>query len=204
MPQWQGPRIRFKCLLCGECCRLYWVPITHKDLYRIHKATGLDPLDFAAHVPKDAVGEWGVPAFLLSDGRAHYLVLKKRLDGFCIFTKLKDGHFICTIYEARPIACRFYPYVYVPGDVVKFELAEGAAKFCPGIGKGPVHDLSAEAEAALLREKEMEGYKEFVKTWNAFASSSPEEASFRRFLEEALRWADGGGTLIGTSRDLAW
>ncbi len=189
MPEWRGPRIRFKCSLCGECCRLYWVPITHKDLLRIHKAAGLDPGDFATHVPKDAVGEWGVPAFLLSDGREHYLVLKKRLDGFCIFIKLRDGRFVCSIYDARPATCRFYPYVYIPGDVVSFELAEGAAEFCPGVGRGPVRDLSAEAEAAVLREKELEEYKIFVRRWNAFALSRPDEADFRRFLEEALRSA---------------
>lgn len=171
------------------------MPLTHKDLLRISKI-GLDPREYATHVPKDAVGEWGVPSFLLSDGREHYLVLKKRLDGFCVFVRLRNGRFVCSIYDARPITCRFYPYVYVPGDVIKFELAEGAAEFCPGIGKGPVNDLSAEAEAALLREEELEEYKAFVKEWNSFAQSRPEEASFRRFLEEALRRAGGEGATL--------
>ncbi|MGC8582565.1 MAG: YkgJ family cysteine cluster protein [Thermoproteus sp.] len=186
MPEWIGPRIRFKCTLCGECCRLYWVPITHMDLLRIAERTGLKPRDFAAPIPKAAVGEWGVPAFLLSDGREHYLVLKKRLDGFCIFIELRGGRFVCSIYDARPLNCRFYPFVYVPGDVVRLELVEGAERFCPGIGRGPVRDLSAEAEAAVEREREMESYREVVERWNKLVASAEVEGDFDKFLDFAL------------------
>ncbi|MFP3251865.1 MAG: YkgJ family cysteine cluster protein [Thermoproteus sp.] len=191
MPEWIGPRIRFRCLLCGECCRLYWVPVTHVDLWRIAEGTGLKPRDFAAPIPKDAVGEWGVPSILLSDGRRHYVVLKKRLDGLCIFNKLSDGRFICSIYDRRPSSCRFYPFVYIPGDVVRLELAKDAERFCPGIGRGPVRDLSAEAEAAAVREAEMDSYREVADRWNRLVASSKVGGTFDEFLEFALAAARG-------------
>ncbi|MEL9990333.1 MAG: YkgJ family cysteine cluster protein [Thermoproteus sp.] len=189
MPEWIGPRLRFKCLLCGECCRLYWVPLTHKDLARIYEKTGLPPQKFAAAVPKDAVGDWGLPAFYLSERREHYLALRKRVDGFCFFVKLQGGRFVCSIYDVRPLTCRFYPYVYVPDRVVRFELLEEARTFCPGVGRGPVYELSREAEAALAREAEMEEYKSIVAAWNALVLFDGVEPTFERFLEFLLERA---------------
>lgn len=57
--------------------------------------------------------------------------MKKTPDGGrCVF--LKDN--LCTIYECRPVICRFYPFELKP---VSF----GTGEFlptdeCPGIGKG--------------------------------------------------------------------
>jgi hypothetical protein len=28
--------VRFRCLMEGDCCRKYWIPIIHTDLYRLH------------------------------------------------------------------------------------------------------------------------------------------------------------------------
>lgn len=189
MPEWIAPRLRFKCLLCGECCRLYWVPLTHKDVVRISHKTGIPPQKFAVAVPKEAVGEWELPAFYLSGRREHYLALKKRVDGFCFFVKLEGGKFVCSIYDVRPLTCRFYPYVYVPGKIVKLELLEDAVTFCPGVGRGPVYEPSREAEAALAREAEMEEYRSIVAAWNALVLAGGVEPTFEKFLEFLLEGA---------------
>lgn len=181
---WIAPRVSFKCAKCGECCRFYWVPLTHRDVKRIAARTGLAPEEFAAELPKERVGEWGAPSFLLSDGAEHYLVLRKRDDGFCAFIKLEGTSFICSIYDARPTTCAFYPYVYVRrDDAVFFELAAGAPSFCPGLGKGPAHGLEAEFKAALLQEEELAEYGALVRRWNKLVVSGAVEATFRNFLK---------------------
>jgi hypothetical protein len=80
------PRVRFTCTLCGECCRRYWIPVTHIDVARIAEFTGMKPRDFLALFPKDMAADWDEPVIKLRDGE-YYLVLKKRLDGTCIFNK---------------------------------------------------------------------------------------------------------------------
>lgn len=183
MGGWIGPRIRFKCLLCGECCRFYWVPLTHVDVRRIVERTGLRPLQFAGEVPKPKVGDWGIPAFLLSDGVEHYLVLKKRVDGFCIFIKREGLSFACSIYDSRPTTCVFYPFVYArDGGVVRFEVVEAARDFCPGLGRGRAKGFDAEFAAALAHDEALAQYRELVNRWNRLVAAGAVEATLEGFL----------------------
>ena len=59
-----------------------------------------------------------------------YEMVKK--NGCCIF--LSDNR--CTIYEDRPIICRFYPFSLFEADSYTFDV-DGA---CRGIGEGEVVD----------------------------------------------------------------
>lgn len=182
---WIGPRVRFSCAQCGECCRLYWVPVTHRDIERISHRTGLRPADFTAPIPKSVVGEWGLPSFLLDDGE-HYLILRKRLDGFCVFISPEEGKFRCAIYDARPLTCRFYPFVYISGEPIRFELAEDAPALCPGIGRGPAVSFGSVARFAVQREKELEEYKALVNRWNRLVLSGAVRPSFEVYLDFLL------------------
>jgi len=58
-------------------------------------------------------------------------IMRKTSDGQCVF--LKDGS--CTIYETRPLICRFYPFQL--RNVKDDEYAFGCSNECPGIGRGP-------------------------------------------------------------------
>ncbi|WP_243675707.1 hypothetical protein [Vulcanisaeta distributa] len=56
------PRVRFTCTLCGECCRRYWIPVTHRDAARIARYTGgMRPREFLALFPKDMAADWDEP-----------------------------------------------------------------------------------------------------------------------------------------------
>jgi Fe-S-cluster containining protein len=63
----------------------------------------------------------------------------------CVFWR--DG---CTVYEARPLQCRTYPFwsELLASEEVWRETAEG----CPGIGGGAWHSR-AEIEGVLAREQ---------------------------------------------------
>ena len=140
------PKIRFKCTLCGECCKRYWIPITHIDLVRISEYTGFDIEDFTTLFNKEMTSGWDYPEIKLKSG-TYYLVLKKHLDNTCIFNKYIRGNLICEIHEIKPFICRFYPFTYwFDGDVIKFEVYEKAIDFCPGLGKGSYNTFEIEVK----------------------------------------------------------
>jgi len=57
--------------------------------------------------------------------------IKKTENGKCIFLRDKA----CSIYEFRPLICRFYPFrLYLKKDVYVFNYTDE----CPGIGKGEI------------------------------------------------------------------
>lgn len=56
--------------------------------------------------------------------------MKKNVDGKCIF--LKDN--ACTIYQMRPLICRFYPFELKSNRRDEYVFA--FTKECPSIGKG--------------------------------------------------------------------
>lgn len=59
-----------------------------------------------------------------------YEMLKK--DGRCIFLSGKR----CTIYENRPLICRFYPFTMFEADGYMFDVDRS----CEGVGEGKVVD----------------------------------------------------------------
>jgi Fe-S-cluster containining protein len=69
-----------------------------------------------------------------------------RLSEDCVF-----WHGGCTVYEARPLQCRTYPFW---SEVLASEKAwRETARSCPGIGQGAWHSLE-EIESLLAQERE--------------------------------------------------
>jgi len=112
--------VRFRCQRCALCCgdtenRVRQILLLNTEAEHISKKTfrGLD--QFAEKV----------------EGSEPYVyMIKKTEDGRCLF--LRDR--LCSIYEIRPIICRFYPF--------HLKNLRGLHVFnytdeCPGIGKGP-------------------------------------------------------------------
>ncbi len=190
MIKFMGPKIRFNCVLCGECCRRYWITVTLDDLVDIYLNLGLLPSSVSALYPKAVAGDWGYPAIKLCDGREYYLVLRKKLDGSCIFTKWVNGGLICSIHNYKPLTCRYYPYIYRPGSVVTMELYDGAIGYCPGIGKGNYYDLSREAATVALSISSKKRLEEFVSKWNKEDAEQGDLSTFmKRLDEEVMRLA---------------
>jgi Fe-S-cluster containining protein len=91
------PNLRFKCSKCGLCCgdtqqKKRHVLLLKSDAERIASNVKTQINEFA----KETVD------------KAPYVfeMQKEPLDGKCIF--LKEDQ--CTIYEIRPLICRFYPF----------------------------------------------------------------------------------------------
>lgn len=104
-------QVSFHCKHCGACCRHLResVPLTTLDAYRLAKylrgrgqpVTCLDEIfiRYAEPVPLD------------QSGYTVYMLKTTGPDNACIF--LKDNS--CTIQQAKPTACRLYPFTVEPG-----------------------------------------------------------------------------------------
>lgn len=93
-----------QCSLCGTCCREPVPVVTHKDISRLIRATGLSPGRFTslyASVDFDDDNYW----IRMSYGRR--LLGLRKTGGKCIFLS-EDNR--CTVYDSRPMSCRIYPY----------------------------------------------------------------------------------------------
>jgi Fe-S-cluster containining protein len=112
--------IRFRCTHCGQCCgdteeKTRHILLLKSDLDRISKETSLFYNKFSEESP----------------GSEPYIYeMKKSKSGKCFF--LKDN--LCTIYEIRPLICRFYPFPL--NDLGNNKHSFSYTKKCPGIGTG--------------------------------------------------------------------
>jgi Fe-S-cluster containining protein len=167
--------------MCGKCCSAYWVPVTHRDVARISASTGLGPREFVDCVPKGRAGEWGVPSFLLEGGE-YYLVLRQEPGGSCVFLRCGGGRCACSVHGAKPLPCRMYPLLYVPGDPPELLLIPGADQ-CPGVGRGAPREPREELLAGQMRIKELREYAAIVRRWNRMVRSGLAEPSLDRYLE---------------------
>jgi Fe-S-cluster containining protein len=113
--------ICFECSRCALCCgdtknRKRSILLLDIESGRISQKTSKTPDEFAEEV----------------EGFEPYVYrMKKTSDGRCVF--LKNN--LCSIYEIRPLICRFYPFQLrsIGANKYVFECTDE----CPGIGKGP-------------------------------------------------------------------
>lgn len=79
------------------------------DVIRIHRQTGEHPLDFLEFLTNDDIADMddNDPTWL-QVGDQRYIMALRRGDTGCFFLHGKTKH--CTIYEARPILCRLFPF----------------------------------------------------------------------------------------------
>ncbi|GBD35514.1 hypothetical protein HRbin36_00626 [bacterium HR36] len=97
---------RWDCHQCGNCCTDYWVPVTPEERRRI-EAQGWSQLPEFQGIPLFVpYGPWWRRKWRLN----------QRHGDRCIFL---DENGLCRIHakfgpEAKPFACRLYPYVLVP------------------------------------------------------------------------------------------
>ncbi len=112
--------ICFECNCCGLCCgdtdhKCRHILLLESEAEEISAQTGRPIEDFA--------GE--------SNGTQPYIYEMKKSEGVCFC--LKDNK--CTLYELRPLICRFYPFE------LKFDQEKDTHVFsftleCPTINKG--------------------------------------------------------------------
>lgn len=78
-------KAQFNCIKCGLCCSLKVIP-TESDIKRIEKNL---------NKPRES--------FIENRGL-------KKVNGYCMFLKNKNGENTCSIYKFRPEACRRWPF----------------------------------------------------------------------------------------------
>lgn len=133
--------LRFECTRCSRCCRHTpgYVFLSAKDVQRFTKALRIDREEFLR-----------VYCRRVSLGIADRISLREKPNFDCIFWE--NGG--CSVYEARPLQCRAYPFW--SANVSSPQAWEEQANQCPGIGRGPVHDR-VEIESWLKKRLE-EGF----------------------------------------------
>jgi Fe-S-cluster containining protein len=116
--------LRFTCTRCSRCCRHTpgYVFLSARDLARIARTTGVD----VAEAKRRYCRTVRIGAFTRVS-----LLEKPNLD--CIFWE--DGG--CSVYAARPLQCRSFPFW--SSNLESQESWEAQAAACPGIGRGRLH-----------------------------------------------------------------
>ena len=114
------PRVSFTCQRCAKCCmdseeRDRRIILLKCEVKEISAYTGLPPEKFCRKAPED----------LLEIYKPYeYEMLK--VNGKCVFL---NGN-TCTIYEKRPLVCRFHPFwLEKEDDTWVF----GVDTKCPGV-----------------------------------------------------------------------
>ena len=125
--EWIRRGLRFECEPdCGLCCtaeaREGSVFLERDDLERLARFLSLTPRAFARKYTIDEYGE---------------IALAMHNTGSCQF--LEDAR--CSVYEARPLQCRTYPFLPQDGftPIESPYTWRYEKKFCPGIGKGRLY-----------------------------------------------------------------
>ena len=122
-PFWRDG-LPFECSRCSACCRYEpgLVLLSAVDIRALLKFLGLDFADFFSNYCR-----------LVNIGNGKMLSLQETSSFDCIFWKNGSG---CSVYEARPVQCRTYPFW--PGILDSQEDWEREHRHCEGIGRGPL------------------------------------------------------------------
>ena len=121
--------LRFECQPgCTKCCRQKgFVYLTQSDLARIATFLGMTAAEFERR-------------FVYRTKRQLRLRIPRQVQ--CHF--LLDGG--CSIHSVKPAQCRIFPFW--PELVESRREWRKTARYCPGMGKGPLIEISAAKEQA--------------------------------------------------------
>jgi Fe-S-cluster containining protein len=137
--------LRWVCVRCAKSCgdllgRRRNILLALGDLIRITDATKLTAREFSVS----------------SRGPLPYVRKMRKLGGRCIF--LQDSR--CSIYGARPLICRFYPFSLRPAGDNAFDI--GFDSSCSGIGKGPRRSERFFRSLIRLANRELRSQQELL------------------------------------------
>lgn len=111
-PVSSSEQVSFHCKHCGACCRHVResVPLNTLDAYRLAKYLR----GHGEHISRldEIFARYTEPVLLDQSGYTVYMLKSTGPDNACIF--LKDNR--CSIQQAKPTACRLYPFVVEPAQ----------------------------------------------------------------------------------------
>ena len=134
-PPWYQDGLHFTCTQCGKCCTgapgFVWV--TDVEIDKLAAARGMKRSEFAAVYTYKTRGK---------------VSLRERANGDCVFYDADKG---CTVYAARPMQCRTWPF-WDSNLTTPEQWAETEA-VCPGSGEGdliPVEEITRRMKAIKM------------------------------------------------------
>lgn len=134
--------LRFSCTRCSACCRHEsgFVFLSRKDVSALTAALSVDFASFVA----------GFCRWVPSENGSARLSLKEKANYDCIFWSAETEG--CSVYEARPIQCRAFPFW--PSIVSSEKNWKSAAQECPGIDRGDIVPFGSIEKWLALRQNE--------------------------------------------------
>lgn len=127
---------RWKCLRCGECCRMLRVDLNIEDLRRL-----------------GSLLNYKLDVYISNSFHPHIRSKGEKCEHIGCYFFDEESNF-CTIYDLRPATCRCYPFLIAPAETLpaEFEVEEDIIwtkrgpfvllyqKDCKGFGKGELID----------------------------------------------------------------
>ena len=134
LPRWYSEGLDFECQPdCGACCTNHddyaYVYLEGDDLSRLADFLGIGQEEILKRYATEQDG----------------LTMLRMDEPTCLFL---DGN-RCTVYPARPTQCRTFPFWHE--NLRNKSAWERLCGFCPGINRGPRHDLISIEEQLSAR-----------------------------------------------------
>jgi lysine-N-methylase len=142
---------KWDCQSCSRCCREYQIPVTEEERRRLQALDWADDAVVGDHPLFKRVGPWWARRYVLN-----------HTDDHCVFLTPKGR---CRIHErfgmeAKPLACRLYPFLLLPaGDHWRVGLRYACPAAAANQGK-PLKDHGEELHhfaAELEKDRGWEG-----------------------------------------------
>jgi len=169
--------VKFACHHCNHCCTEVVCLPSPFDVIRIIKHTGRHPLEFLDFLTEEELEDVDDddPTWLECDDERYMMALKRDEKLGCFFLNKETK--LCSIYEARPLLCRLYPFKVVEskkGNFKGFTLHDDVG--CPRHqdGQVPIEPLKAYYEED---EEHQDDYHDLVEVFNArdYRNKRPED-----------------------------
>lgn len=140
MSKFYAKGLQFGCTQCGHCCRHDpgYVFLSERDVEQAVRFLSLSEKEFLEKY-----------CTIVDIGFFKKVSLREKSNYDCIFWQDGVG---CSIYEARPLQCRSYPFW--PSVTESAESWAAEAKECPGMNQGPRHSKAQIQEWLDKRERE--------------------------------------------------
>jgi Fe-S-cluster containining protein len=156
----------FRCRGCGRCCHLR-IPVTHRDVARMTRATGRSAADLVEFVPQTSFrGDAAYLDWVWFGPRRHHrrVMCLHEVEGHCMYL---SGENRCLAYTHRPTVCRTHPFVLEACErgerIARVELNQGCE--CAGDFDGRNHPEEL-LELHRSEDREDRSYKALVARWN--------------------------------------
>jgi Fe-S-cluster containining protein len=156
------------------------VPVTHKDLARLVKATGRAAGEIVRFCPDSEMEFDESSGLWISFGGIRRAMVLRRRAGGCMF---QTKEYACSAYASRPQTCRTFPYsVYFEdeknsavSEIKLNKVLDCSAKRCLSVD---IDTIIADVRKENREDKE---YHRLVKRWNE-AKKKGTGADFLKFI----------------------